>query len=458
MAQQVSTNTFGVAKWIVDATASNGTHTTIATALTSASSGDTIFIRPGTYTEDLTLKVGVNLAAFDCDALTPNVTIVGKATLTTAGTVSISGIRLQTNSDFLLAVTGSVASIVNLQNCYINCLNNTSISYTSSSSSSRINLFNCIGNIGTTGITYIVSTGAGQVTFNRCKLANTGAATTASSTSACTINFLQCEMNFALSTSSSGAIGIYNTIQDCTGINTTGVTLAGTGSCAIENSSVKSGTASAISIGTGTTGNIYNVEISSSNTNAITGAGTLNYASVTFSGSSSTMNTTTQAGFTTRPGITRSAHQPAFTAYLSTNASNVTGDGTQYTVIFDTAITNQGNNYNVSNGIFTAPVTGLYQFTSTIFWNNVEGSAATGMIVAFAGSRYSYRGTQFNELTSTSTTPNCQTISGLIQMTASDTMSISVFVTGTTKSIGLNGAAPTAGYATTCIFSGYLVC
>ena len=138
MVQQLGTNTFTTAKWIVSPTASDGTHTTIAAALTSASSGDTIFIRPGTYTENPTLKAGVNLSAYTCDALTPNVTISGKCTFTGAGTVSISGINLQTNSDFCLAVTGSAASIVYLNNCYINALNNTAISYTSSSSSSAI--------------------------------------------------------------------------------------------------------------------------------------------------------------------------------------------------------------------------------------------------------------------------------------------------------------------------------
>src|SRR5258708_20620706 len=126
--QQLSTNTFGVAKWIVSATASDGTHTTIASALTSASSGDTIFIRPGTYTENLTLKAGVNLSAFGSDSSqngTGKVIISGTCTMTTAGSVTISGIQLQTNSAALLAVTGTLASVVNLQNCYLNCTNTT---------------------------------------------------------------------------------------------------------------------------------------------------------------------------------------------------------------------------------------------------------------------------------------------------------------------------------------------
>ena len=98
--QQLSTNTFCTAKWIVSPTATDGTHTTIAAALTAASSGDTIFIRPGTYTENLTLKAGVNLAAYDCDAFSGQVTISGKCSFSAAGQVDISGIRLQTNGDF----------------------------------------------------------------------------------------------------------------------------------------------------------------------------------------------------------------------------------------------------------------------------------------------------------------------------------------------------------------------
>src|SRR6185503_17737268 len=122
MAQQViSTGTFTTAKWIVSSDITQGTHTTIAAALTSASSGDTIFIRPGTYTENLTLKAGVALCAYVCDAFEPNVIISGTCTFTAAGTVSISGIRLQTNNAALLAVTGSAASIVFLNLCFLNC-------------------------------------------------------------------------------------------------------------------------------------------------------------------------------------------------------------------------------------------------------------------------------------------------------------------------------------------------
>ena len=310
MAQQIlSTNTFTTAKWIVSATASDGTHTTIGAALTSASSGDTIFIRPGTYTENLTLKAGVNLTAFESDSSlngTGKVIISGTCTLTTAGSVTISGIQLQTNSAALLAVTGTLNSIVNLNNCYLNCTNNSGITYSSSGATSAINLYNCNGDIGTTGITLFVATGSGSMTIKNCKFTNSGLSTTASSTSACSVGIQVSQFNIALSTSSSGVFGIGNSSMETNPINTTCLTTAGTGSCTTQNTYYAGGSASALSIGTGTTVSIQLCNLSSSNTNVITGAGTIIYSGLTFT-SSSTINTTTQTSSGTLQGSKNTA-------------------------------------------------------------------------------------------------------------------------------------------------------
>lgn len=53
---------------------------------------------------------------------------------------------------------------------------------------------------------------------------------------------------------------------------------------------------------------------------------------------------------------------PAFLVYLNTTVANVTGDATNYTCIYDTEVFDQANNFDISTGIFTAPVTGKYCF------------------------------------------------------------------------------------------------
>jgi hypothetical protein len=66
--------------------------------------------------------------------------------------------------------------------------------------------------------------------------------------------------------------------------------------------------------------------------------------------------------------------QPAFFAYLSATASNVTGDSTAYTVIFDSEIYDVGANYNVASGIFTASISGKYYLSA----NAIAISQGTG--------------------------------------------------------------------------------
>ena len=292
---QTGNDLFGPAVWIVDPTSGSGTHTTIQAAINSASSGQTIFIRPGTYTENPTLKAGVNLTAYGSDSSlngTGDVIINGTCTLTGAGSVTISGIQLQTNSAALLAVTGSVASIVNLNNCYLNCSNNTGITFSSSSASAQIIINNCQGNLGTTGIALFTNTSPGTLAFFFCNITNTGASTTASTTSSFNVQIIGGNYNIVLSTSSTGSYGIYNTQWSTQAINTSFLTMAGTGSSILENSNFTSGTASCISIGTNCTVSANLCLFDSSNTNVITGAGTLIYTAIAFF-TSQLMNPTT---------------------------------------------------------------------------------------------------------------------------------------------------------------------
>jgi hypothetical protein len=286
---------------VASSTSGTGANFTSITSAVAAAQGtginSTIFLQPGTYTENFSLPAGINLSAYTCDSFTPNVTIVGTITMNTAGTVSISGIRLQTNSAALLAVTGSAASIVNLNECYLNCTNNTGITFSTSSASGRINITNCTADVGTTGIGLFAHSSNGKLVLTNLSCGNSGATTTTSTCSAGSLAIINSQINLPIAVSGAGTTAIDTSNFDNTGTNTTCLALTGTGSSGANWSRFYSGTASAISVGSGTTFNSHYVLISSSNTNGITGGGTINYDATTF-GTSKVINVTTQSGGT----------------------------------------------------------------------------------------------------------------------------------------------------------------
>lgn len=355
-----------VARFIVGTTANGGNFTTIASAIAAANAGDTVFIQTKAtpYTENLTLKAGVNLAAFGSDSSqngTGLVVISGTLTMTTAGTVSISGIQLQTNGAALLAVTGSAASVVNLDNCYLNCTNATGITFSSSNASSGISIKNCVGNLGSAGIAYFTSTGAGAINSFNSTFTNSANSSTASTTSVSSIGFWNCITFCNFSASSTGSFSFNQTTLN-SALNTTPLTTAGTGISFVFGSTINSGTASSISVGSGTTVFCTSSTLISTNTNVITGAGTIEYSGVSFFyPGPNNINATTTVGRAFRPGITMSSDQPAFLGYLAGTVLNKTGSGATYTLGTDalTEVFDQNGDF-VTSGTFTAPFTGKY--------------------------------------------------------------------------------------------------
>ena len=286
---------FSTAKWIVSPHISDGaTHTTIASALTSATSGDTIFIRPGTYTENPTLVPGVNLCAFDCDAQDSNVTILGKCTLSSGGTVSISGINLQTNSDYLLVVSGSSDCIVNLINCAISVANNTAIDFTNSNASSEINVLYCTGNLATTAISLHAMTSPGTITYESCLIYNTGNSQGISNNSQGVVQIFTSFMTCAFSNSGSASgtqFKIENSTIDCgaSGTQALSVNAVNALGAACSYLSLGGGAASALEVGANAIVNFSFLNANSGATHAIvvTGGATMYAGYIVYSGTSS---------------------------------------------------------------------------------------------------------------------------------------------------------------------------
>ena len=143
----------------------------------------------------------------------------------------------------------------------------------------------------------------------------------------------------------------------------------------------------------------------------------------------------------------------AFYAYLSAQASNVTGDGTAYQVAFDSTAFDTASAFTTgASAHFTAPTTGYYSFSFCIQGTGII--AQTFAITAF--------NSNFNNINPTFKLPTPWAGSGvesyngsvIVSMTAGDTASLVLTLGGSTKTVSVTGAP--IGAVTT-FFAGYLI-
>lgn len=274
----LATNRYGEADLIVSTSAANGTHTTLASAMAAAVSGQTIFIRDS-ITENVTLTPGVNLAAWTGGTLnTP--TIIGTLTMTAAGTCTIRGLRLQTNSAAIISITGANASIININECYLNCTNNTGISNSGSNAASKIDLNDCTGDIGTTGIG-LFAVSNGTIRFNYCTFSNSGATTTASTvSSAASLSCSYFHLNSPITSSNTASVAFGYSDIDTSVQNVSALNVNGTGGTNIYYSRLASGSATPLTIGTGATAIVDALTLTHTNAAAVSGLGALTYSGI----------------------------------------------------------------------------------------------------------------------------------------------------------------------------------
>jgi hypothetical protein len=138
-------------------------------------------------------------------------------------------------------------------------------------------------------------------------------------------------------------------------------------------------------------------------------------------------------------GRMTNTNQPAFLARNSTNRLNVTGDGTNYLLIFNTVIKNQGGLFDgVSTA--TAPVAGLYSVNGAITLYGLNVSYTIGTVYIVTSNR-NYEFT-LNPGTAADTGGNFTFFfpAGLIELDAADTVQIYVGVNGGTPTVNVVGA------------------
>ena len=135
----------------------------------------------------------------------------------------------------------------------------------------------------------------------------------------------------------------------------------------------------------------------------------------------------------------------SFLVKVANNVSNVTGDGTAYTVLYDTVISDYNSNYATATGKFTAPVAGIYQFNVLSYLYVLIGGT-TNVTIELVTTARTYQMTVGSWLSGYAQFPAGST---LANMSAADTAFVRITVSGTTKTISIGQASS--------FFSGFLV-
>ena len=139
---------------------------------------------------------------------------------------------------------------------------------------------------------------------------------------------------------------------------------------------------------------------------------------------------------------------PFFMATTNAKLPNVTGDGTQYKVVYNTEL--YDNTSSFSSTTFTAPLSGIYHFNLSLYLLYLIGSTHVRISLFVNATEYymTFIDTWANGLAYD------QSSSLIVPLTAGDTVDSRVKVSGTTKSIsiyniGVGSISP--------IFSGYMI-
>ncbi len=269
------TASYSPSAFVVSPIVGLGNYTSINAAITAATSGNTVFVKDGTYTEDVILKPGVNISALPGSYETPTVLIIGKMQMTATGTVTVSQVALQTNSDFCLVVSGSNNCQLIMEDVYFGCTNHTGISFTNSNALSNIFLTTTDGDIGTTGITLFSSSAAGQLFFQNGFCSNSGNSVTQSTVTNGTLALRNTQFRHPLNISSTGYFNSLCSLISTNPTSVIAVTISSNIANVIKNSELSSGNTTCLQVTSPGQVYVVNCNLAANTTNVFIGTGTI---------------------------------------------------------------------------------------------------------------------------------------------------------------------------------------
>ncbi len=145
--------------------------------------------------------------------------------------------------------------------------------------------------------------------------------------------------------------------------------------------------------------------------------------------------------------------RPLFSAFNSVTDTNVTGDGTAFTVICDTEIFDVNSNYDNITGIFTAPVTGRYLLIAGVDGRDYGAGHTVSQINLITSNRTYILHFEDGSITSTPGNILIRNGSVIADMDTGDTASVQFVVSGSTLTIDVFGT----GAAIQTYFQGFLL-
>lgn len=144
------------------------------------------------------------------------------------------------------------------------------------------------------------------------------------------------------------------------------------------------------------------------------------------------------------------AGMPAFAAFNTSTQTNVTGDGTTVTAQFNSEVFDRGGDF--ASNTFTAPVTGIYQFTVSLELIGLNADTYEDLDMLLVTSNRNWYLAREEGKTYNSSGIRVVNGSAFVDMDAADTAYVTIAVGGGTKSVDVRGNASPNTF-----FAGHLV-
>jgi len=393
-----------------------GTYTTIQSAITAVSAGQTIYVRPGIYTENLTMKAGITICGMTGDAYNNSIIIIGTITCTYSGRSTLTGLNLQATTSNGIILSGAAGTELIVKGCTIYQYSQAGVhySYQSSNNANSVKFYDCYFDTDAFGAWFDIS--AGRVQLLSCLFVNSGGSIqpnlmsggeiTLSNTtygientilmpwtvSGGIFSVLSSTLNGGVTTSGTSSLEVNNSRIFYTGVC---FTVGGSGTNNIFNSTIYSSTFSSISVDTARSCNIGGLLVESTNASPITGAGTIYYGGISFVGPSVTslMDTSIQI-----PSIKSNdaikVKTPGVYPYTTVpQDALILVDSSSARTIVPLASPTTGQVHTIKDNSGLAATNNI---TVTPSGKNIDGSASYIISTNYASMTIVYNGTQWN--------------------------------------------------------------